>query len=453
MSPLPRISVVTTSYNQGAFIGETIESVLAQNYPNVEHIVVDGMSTDDTVAVLSRYDHLRIIRERDKGAADAINKGFRVATGDIWCFLNSDDTLLPSALHRVAREIDPAAGRHVVMGRCRYVDEHGRFFGVEHPCHFESFHRVLEVWKGHCIPQPAVFWTPEVWKTCGPLDVGLIHFDYDLFCRFARRYRFHVIDQLLANYRLHSEAKTAEWSEAERLEDSIRLSRRYWGSPLLPMYWRLTLSLAFHRFNRTGRAQTHYRWGEELARHGHVLQALGHKALAGAMAPDVAFYAGVYSSLRKTAETLLDRVARPDSAVYRVIAPFRMDRLPILPGEAVRIEIDRKPEAIPRNSQFTLRPVLHNASGLDFRSVGANPVHLSYHWLAREGDDAIVFDGRRTALRPFLRSGETKAYEMTVDAPMVAGRFRLRVTLVQESVRWLDAPPESIFLDAVIAVQ
>ena len=233
MSPLPRISVVTTSYNQGAFIGETIESVLAQDYPNVEHIVVDGMSTDGTLDVLARYGHLRVIREPDRGAAEAINKGFQVATGDIWCFLNSDDTFLPGALHRVAREIDPAAGRHVVMGRCRFVDEHGRFFGVEHPCHFESFRRVLEVWKGHFIPQPAVFWTPEVWKTCGPLEVGLIHLDYDLFCRFARRYRFHVIDQVLANYRLHSESKTVEWSEAERLEDSIRLSKRYWGLSLI----------------------------------------------------------------------------------------------------------------------------------------------------------------------------------------------------------------------------
>jgi len=325
MTPLPRISVITTSYNQGAFIGETIDSVLAQDYPNVEHIVVDGMSTDDTPAVLARYDHLRVIREPDRGAADAINKGFKLATGDILCFLNSDDTLLPGALDRVAREIDPAGGRHIVMGRCRFIDEHSRFFGVEHPCHYESFRRVLEIWKGHFIPQPAVFWTPEVWKKCGPLEVGLIHMDYDLFCRFARRYRFHVIDQVLATYRLHSESKTVEWSEAERLEDSIRLSKRYWGSPLMPMYWRLTLSLALYRFDRTTRARVQYHRGQELARHGHALRALGHKAVAGVLAPDVAFYAEVYPSARKalggTARGLLDRIAAaghvaPQTAVY-----------------------------------------------------------------------------------------------------------------------------------------
>src|SRR5262249_18358377 len=154
----------------GAYIGETIESVLAQQYPNLQHIVVDGMSTDDTPDVLARYPHLCVIREPDRGQGDAINKGFRVADGDILCFLNSDDTFLPGALHRVAREIDPARGRHIVMGRCRFIDEQSRYFGVEHPSNFESFERVLKIWKGHMIPQPAVFWTAEVWKNCGPLD-------------------------------------------------------------------------------------------------------------------------------------------------------------------------------------------------------------------------------------------------------------------------------------------
>src|SRR5206468_5733093 len=104
---LPRISVVTSSYNQGRFLGRTIDSVLAQDYPNLEHIVVDGMSADETPAVLARYPHLRVLREKDRGQADAINKGFRLATGDVYCFLNSDDTFLPGALHRVAREVDP----------------------------------------------------------------------------------------------------------------------------------------------------------------------------------------------------------------------------------------------------------------------------------------------------------------------------------------------------------
>jgi len=149
---MPRISLITSSFNQGRFIARTIESVLAQDYPDVEHIVVDGMSTDSTADVLARFRHLTVIREPDRGQADAINKGFRAATGQIFGFLNSDDTLEPGALRSVADAIDPAAGRHIVMGRCRFIDEEDRFIGVEHPSAFESHRRVLEIWKGHCLP-------------------------------------------------------------------------------------------------------------------------------------------------------------------------------------------------------------------------------------------------------------------------------------------------------------
>ena len=132
MPILPRISVVTPSFNQGRFIAQTIDSVVGQAYPNVEHIIVDGMSTDETPAVLARYPHLRVVREPDRGAAQAINKGFRLARGNILCYLNSDDTLLPGALHRVAQEIDPSRDRHVVTGRCLYTDEQGTSLDMEH---------------------------------------------------------------------------------------------------------------------------------------------------------------------------------------------------------------------------------------------------------------------------------------------------------------------------------
>ena len=92
MAKQPRISIVTPSFNQGRYIASTIESVLAQEYPNVEHIVVDGSSTDGTVEILKQYPHLKTFSEPDRGQGEAINKGFRLATGEIWGFLNSDDT-------------------------------------------------------------------------------------------------------------------------------------------------------------------------------------------------------------------------------------------------------------------------------------------------------------------------------------------------------------------------
>jgi len=327
MERRPRISIVTPSLNQGDYIAETIESVMAQGYPNLEHIVIDGGSTDGTLEILERYPHLRVTSEQDHGHADAINKGFRLATGDIWGFLNSDDTLLPGALQRVAQEIDPGRGRHIVMGRCRFIEEHGHFIGIEHPSRFESHRRVLEIWKGHLIPQPAVFWTPEVWKACGPMDDNLqsAWIDYDLFCKFSKKYAFYCLDQVLATYRLHSQGQTGRWTEAQRLEDCIQLSRRHWGSRLTLMYWQLTLSLAVHRLNRIGRGRNWLQRARQRWQHRQVLRALPYALGGGVLAPEVAFYVGIYPLLRESAKGLLEqslnrlaasRQVYPQTAVY-----------------------------------------------------------------------------------------------------------------------------------------
>src|SRR5262249_6445319 len=289
MRHLPRISVVTSSYNQGRFLGRTIESVLAQDYPNLEHIVVDGMSSDDTLDVLARYPHLRVLRDPDRGQAEAINKGFRLATGDIYCFLNSDDTFRPGALHRVAREIDPDRGRHVVQGRCRYIDENDAWAGEEHPSLSVSHRRLLQVWKTHCVPQPTTFWTAEVWKRCGPLDESLhLALDYDLFCRFRRRYRFHFVDEILADYRLHGQSKTCSNEDDTVREKAIEISRRYWGSPLGWRYWWLRASLAWFRFAEANEPQ---RWSDRLIKETEIsppgMRRRGMKALALLLSPRV----------------------------------------------------------------------------------------------------------------------------------------------------------------------
>jgi glycosyltransferase involved in cell wall biosynthesis len=289
MSATPRISVVTSSFNQGRYIARTIESVLAQQYPNLEHIVVDGMSSDETVDVLARYPHLTVVREPDSGQADAINKGFRRATGEIFCFLNSDDTFAPGALERVAREVEPARGRHVVMGRCRFIDEHDRFIGVEHPSEFESHRRVLEIWKGYAIPQPAVFWTREVWERSGPLDEREhLVLDYDLFCRFSRDYDFHTVDQIFANYRLHEQSKTQGVDDEKRLHDAVTVSRRYWGAPWTPQGAAIRLSWATYRFDRRGRAWRNLSAGKAAWRAGRSGEAAARVTAGALLGPDVA---------------------------------------------------------------------------------------------------------------------------------------------------------------------
>jgi glycosyltransferase involved in cell wall biosynthesis len=261
----PTFSIITPSFNQGLFIEATIKSVLAQNYTAFEHIIVDGGSTDDTPDILSRYPHLKIIREPDRGQADAVNKGLRAARGDIIGWLNSDDTYYLGVFEAVAGTIDPANGVYIVMGHCAYIDEDGTATGREHPSAFTGHRRVVEIWKGYTIPQPAVFFHRKVYEQCGGLDESLYFaLDYDLFLRYTRRFAIHPVDQLWATYRLHMSSKTTEISQAELLEKSLVVSRRYWGASSTLSYWRYLASywmhggrlgvLSLRRVNRAERA-------------------------------------------------------------------------------------------------------------------------------------------------------------------------------------------------------
>jgi glycosyltransferase involved in cell wall biosynthesis len=303
-----RISLVTASYNQGRFLRRTIDSVLAQNDPDLEHIVVDGMSADDTPGVLARYPHLKVVREPDRGQADAVNKGFRLATGDVFGFLNSDDTLEPGALARVRRELDPARGRHVVVGRCRFVDEDDRFTGREHPSAFAGHRRVLEVWKGHTIPQPATFWTREVWRRCGPLDEGEpLVLDYDLFCRVSKCYTFHPVDQVLANYRLHPASKTCSAADDRVLAESLRVSRRYWGPWTSPLRWRLEASYLSHRLARCERALAWWQGGRDDLRRRRRLRGLLRLGGFAVLAPDLLASLALWPALQRLAPGPFER--------------------------------------------------------------------------------------------------------------------------------------------------
>src|SRR5258706_6083465 len=127
----PRISIVTPSFNQAAYVDATIRSVLDQRYPNLEYIVVDGGSTDGSVDIIRRYeDRLTYwVSEPDRGQADAINKGLARATGEIRAYLNSDDLYLPGALLRVAAEYRAHPDADIICGVCRVIDEHGRMVG------------------------------------------------------------------------------------------------------------------------------------------------------------------------------------------------------------------------------------------------------------------------------------------------------------------------------------
>ena len=322
----PRITILTPWLDRAPSIAATVESVAEQAHPDLEHIVIDGGSTDALGGLLARHPQLRRIYDTG-GMASALNHGLQAATGEICAILNAGDTLVPGALARVAAEIDPARGRHVVMGRSRFIDEDGRFSGVEHPSRFESHRRVLEVWKGYTIPEPAVFWAREAWPASGPLDdaVTPASIGYQLSCDLSRAYRFTVVDEVLAAQRFDPEFTLQRANRPERLDERVRISRRYWGSRWRPAYWRLALSLARYRFDRTGRARRWLRQARERRGRRRALAAVAPSVGASVIAPDVCVAVVVYPLLKDAAKWLIRTAVQlwtqsrrdpPESAQY-----------------------------------------------------------------------------------------------------------------------------------------
>lgn len=254
MTPLPRISIAVPSFNQGQFIGETLQSLVDQDYPDLEVIVQDGGSTDGAVEIArkfaDRWPHVfRVHVEKDRGHAHAVNLAFRKSTGEILGYLNTDDTLYPGCLHRVAREIDPARGRHIVFGRSLFTGEGSPYVGLEHPAEFRGHFDLLAVWRrGHCrIPQPSTFWHRTVYETCGDFDERYNHgLDYLQWCRFSRRFAFHKVDALWSTYRMHPASVSSNKTEQEWLDIMIAYSRMHWGRWWQPLRWRCELSHRWH---------------------------------------------------------------------------------------------------------------------------------------------------------------------------------------------------------------
>jgi glycosyltransferase involved in cell wall biosynthesis len=282
MSGHPAVSIVVASLDQAKYLAEALQSLVEQEYSPLEVVIQDGGSTDGSVAIAERFVReypgiFKLFSERDAGQADALNRGFARASGTILGFLNADDMLLPRVLHRVCEEIDPARDRFVVMGRCLFAGEGTRYVGSEHPAEFVSHFEHLAIWKRgfNTVPQPSTFWHRSVWERCGGFDAAEQHvLDYDLFCRFSRRYRFHRVDELWSIYRMHDESKSAGRSEGEVLADAIRVSRRYWGPWFSPLRWRCELSHWAWAAQLHEHARHHARRAEEAFGSGRRVRAL-----------------------------------------------------------------------------------------------------------------------------------------------------------------------------------
>lgn len=233
---LPRMTIITPSFNQGAYIEQTIRSILDQGYPDLEYWVLDGGSTDETLDILRKYEsRLQWISEKDRGQSHAINKGLRKATGEIIAFLNSDDYYEPGALLKVGQFFAGTPKAAWVTGKCRTVDPQG-----------QEMRRSITLYKNlwlrtrsykallvlNYISQPATFWRKEVVDRIGEFDEALRYtMDYDYWLRVGQHYRLWFINEYLTAFRLHPSSKSGSSTEAQFAED-LETARRYVPHPV-----------------------------------------------------------------------------------------------------------------------------------------------------------------------------------------------------------------------------
>lgn len=231
----PLVTVVTPSYNQGRFIRATIESVLCQDYPNLEYIVMDGGSTDETASVVKDYaSRLTFISEKDRGQSHAINKGFRMGRGSILSWLNSDDLYLPGAVAAAVRALsaNPSAG--AVYGEGNLIDGSGAVTG-RFRC-TEPFNLWKLVWLSDYILQQTVYFRREVLDQVGYLDEALHYtMDWDILIRIGSRYPLVYIPEEMGCLREYPEAKSFSGGRP-RVQEIRDLLRRHTGRRFPPGY-------------------------------------------------------------------------------------------------------------------------------------------------------------------------------------------------------------------------
>ncbi len=223
-----KISVITPTFNCSQFIRTCIESVLAQDYDNFEHIIADGASKDNTVEILKSYPHLRWVSEPDDGEADALNKALRIVTGDIVCWLNADDWLLPGAFDMVAQKFRQRPGPCVVYGNTNLVDEAGNFLVLKKSAPNITLQFLARWWKCPAHPhQPSMFFSKAVIDDLGPFRQDLyFSVDYEYWLRAVMKYPFHYVDQVFSAARMRAESKGMD-TEAGQIKSHWKVSLPY----------------------------------------------------------------------------------------------------------------------------------------------------------------------------------------------------------------------------------
>lgn len=235
----PLVSIVTPSFNQAQYIEQTILSVASQDYKNIEHIVIDGGSTDATLNTLKKYDHLKWISGKDKGQSDAINKGFKMARGEVIGWLNSDDMYRKGAINSAVKAFNRDRMLSMVYSDIDMIEASGRLRERAKVPRF-SFSRLVN--KGNFIPQPTVFFRRRILDQVGYLREDYHYaMDYEYWCRIGRAgLKIAKISGTAAAFRFHSNSKTqAEIdgsAESKFWPEVYNTSKKYGGHTLSKLH-------------------------------------------------------------------------------------------------------------------------------------------------------------------------------------------------------------------------
>lgn len=225
----PKISIVTPSYNQGHFIEETILSVLGQDYPNLEYIIIDGGSNDNTVEIIKKYQHRLAywVSEKDNGQSHAINKGFKIATGEILGWLNSDDLYMPNILGFVADQLKDNKDK-ILIGNClhfRESENQGLYSWGSDTVLCAETYKLEQI---DFIVQPSSFWSRKLWLSNGVLLEDFhFGFDWEWFLRAQTNgFSFNAVHKCLSLYRFHDNHKSST-GKTKRQQELLKIYAIY----------------------------------------------------------------------------------------------------------------------------------------------------------------------------------------------------------------------------------
>jgi len=248
----PLVTIVTPSFNQANYLERTINSVLNQDYPNIEYIIMDGGSTDGSVEIIQKYSQKLSYwqSEKDLGQTDAINKGFSRANGQIFAWLNSDDTYEPRAISEAVNYLLDYPDVGMVYGDANFINAEDEIIGKFNAK--QTNYEKLRTGFVH-IPQQASFWRAELWHQVAPLDTSIYFaMDYDLWLRLSKISKIVYIQKLWANFRLHGDAKSI--LEDDRCwPDMLKIHFRdegKWWQPIVLKYWTRKLVAPIIQFKR-----------------------------------------------------------------------------------------------------------------------------------------------------------------------------------------------------------